>query len=356
MLSSVFSRRRTGAMRVAVTLSFLATIVSFFFCFESRLIKASPLPSPIFQGFHDGADCTHIVGWAWNANDPNNSITVDIYSDNVLVTTVLADQFRQDLLDANIGNGLHGFDINTPNSLRDGQSHSIRVAIGGTSINLLNTPRAINCPPGATFGGFLDGADCNVIRGWAWDAMQPNTPINVDVYFDNDSFSSIRAPADQFRQDLLDAGVGNGVHGYQFSTPVFLKDGQPHVIRVRFPGTLMDLSNSPKTINCSGNPPPALLGFHDGADCNAIFGWAWDSNHPNATISVDIYSDNVLVMTVAADQFRQDLLDAGIGNGFHAFNFATPLGLKDSLTHTISVGFHNTDIALHNTFRMIHCP
>jgi hypothetical protein len=353
---SFFSSHKIGIVRAVASLSFLAIIVSLLFRFQGHVIEASPVVSDMFDGFHDESDCNHIFGWAWNASDPNNAITVDIYADNILVTTVLANEFRQDLLDANVGNGFHGFDVATPFSLKDGQSHSILVTIGGTNINLHNTPRTMNCPAGVAFEGFLDGADCNVIRGWAWDAMQPNTSIDVDFYIDNDSFRSILAPANQFRQDLVDAGKGNGVHGFSFSTPSFLKDGQPHTIRARFRGTLIDLSNSPKSINCSGNLAPAFQGFHDGADCNAIFGWAWDANHPNATISVDIYSDNVLIATVAADQFRQDLLDAGVGNGLHAFNLVTPMSLKDGQTHKISVGIHDTDMALTNTFRNINCP
>jgi hypothetical protein len=355
-LFSFFSSHGTRIVRAAVGLLSLVTMISCVLCFHGRSIYASPgVVSPGFQGVHDGADCTHIFGWAWESTDPNNAITVDIYSDNVLLTTTVANIFRQDLLDANIGNGAHGFDVATPNSLSDGLSHSIRVTFGGTNINLTGTPKTINCS-GPAYGGFLDGADCNVIRGWAWDAKQPNTPINVDVYIDNNNFVSIVAPANQFRQDLLNAGVGNGFHGFSFSTPSFLKDGHAHTIRVRFPGTLIDLSNSPRSINCSGNPPPDFQGFHDGADCNSIFGWAWDSSHPDATISVDIYSDNMFITTVPADQFRQDLLNAGVGNGQHAFNLATPMSLKDGQTHTITIAFHNTDIPLHNTPRMINCP
>ncbi len=32
------------------------------------------------------------------------------------------------------------------------------------------------------YQGNLDAARCDLIGGWAWDANQPNTPINVDIY------------------------------------------------------------------------------------------------------------------------------------------------------------------------------
>ncbi len=355
MLSNIVSCRRPRTPRVAVGLGLMALIVSLFLCFQSRKVTAAPAAFGGFEGFHDGANCSSIFGWAWNTMDPFNPITVDIYSDNVLIATTLANQFRQDLFDAQKGDGNHAFSISTPTSLKDGQTHSIRVKIGGTNIDLGNTPRSINCS-GPSYEGFHDFANCNAIGGWAWDVTQPNTPINVDVYVDSSNFVSIIAPANQFRQDLFDLGKGNGVHGFSFATPSFLKDGTPHSLRVRISGTLVDLGNTPKSINCSANPPPLYEGFLDGADCGSIFGWAWDANQPNTPISVDIYGDNMLIAVVLADQFRQDLANVGKGNGNHAFSLATPQSLKNGQPHTITVAIHNTDTPLGNTPKMLTCP
>src|SRR5690349_8825272 len=103
MLSSL-SRIGNVRIRPMVVLTILVSTVSFFFFFQQNSISASTVVAGSFEGSHDGADCSQITGWAWNAADPNNAITVDIYSDNVFVTSVLANQFRQDLVDANKGN------------------------------------------------------------------------------------------------------------------------------------------------------------------------------------------------------------------------------------------------------------
>jgi hypothetical protein len=58
-----------------------------------------------------------------------------------------------------------------------------------------------------------------------------------------------------------------------------------------------------------------LNGYHDVGNCSVVAGWAWDNNQPTAPVSVDIYADGVLLTTVQAASFRQDLLNAGIGNG-----------------------------------------
>ena len=60
------------------------------------------------------------------------------------------------------------------------------------------------------------------MSGWAWNPQEPNTPINVDVYSDGVLLNSV--PANQFRQDLRNAGIGNGVHGFSFATPNSLKN------------------------------------------------------------------------------------------------------------------------------------
>ena len=201
-----------------------------------------------FEGFHETANCSVISGWAWDSSQPNTPINVDVYSDNVLLVTVPADIFRQDLVDAGKGNGIHGFSFTTPDSLKDGQPHSILVRISGSNINLSNSPKTINCSV-AVFQGVHERTDCSMIAGWAWDSTQPDTPINVDLYSDGNLVMTVAA--NQFRQDLANVGVGNGSHAFSFTVPNGLKDGQPHSIRVKFDGTNTDLNGTPKSITCS---------------------------------------------------------------------------------------------------------
>jgi len=351
----VGSARRIDA-RWFISPLLLAFIASLLFYSPASRVNAAPdIRAFTFEGFHDIADCHSIVGWAWDSTMPNTPINVDIYVDNVFFTTLLANEFRQDLLNNGKGNGEHGFSMLTPDALKDGQPHEIRVRIGGSNIDLGNTPKTINCG-GTAFEGFHDIADCNVIAGWAWDANQPNTPINVDVHIDGHAFVDIQAPANQFRQDLLDAGKGNGVHGFSFPTPNSLKNGMPHTIRITFGGTNTDLTFTSKMITCMGTPPPALEGFFDSADCSQLIGWAWDANLPNTPISVDIYDGPNKIATVLADQFRQDLLNAGKGNGVHGFVFNTPPSLITGQPHSLAVGFTGTFNGLGNNPKVINCP
>lgn len=107
------------------------------------------LAAPVYEGWHDCADCHTISGWAWDMNHPDSSVKVDIWADSALVTTVTADEFRQDLSDAGRGNGCHAFSHHVPSHLKDRKPHSIRVTVSGTNFDLSSTPRSINCKPHA---------------------------------------------------------------------------------------------------------------------------------------------------------------------------------------------------------------
>ncbi len=313
---------------------------------------------PAFEGYHDIADCSRIAGWAWDSSRPNTPISVDLYSDDARVATVLADVLRPDVRDAGKGDGIHGFDVITPASLKDGQPHSITVKFAGTATDLSQTPKTIACAGGGaapSYEGFHDVASCSQIVGWAWDSSRPNTPIGVDIYSDGARILTVLA--DALRPDVRDAGKGDGVHGFTIVTPASLKDGQAHSIAVKFAGTATDLSQTPKTIACAGGgvAPPSFKGYHDVASCSQIAGWAWDSNRPDTPISVDIYSDDAPIATVLADVLRPDVRDAGKGNGVHGFILNTPASLRDNRPHSITVKFAQTQTDLSTTPKALSC-
>lgn len=59
--------------------------------------------------------------------------------------TVPANRFRRDLFDAGWPNPNHGFLLLTPNSLKDGNIHSISANFAGTGISLSGSPKFIAC-------------------------------------------------------------------------------------------------------------------------------------------------------------------------------------------------------------------
>ncbi len=84
---------------------------------------------------------------------------------------------------------------------------------------------------------------------------------------------------------------------------------------------------------------PSYQGYVEVVNCNQISGWAWDSTHGNDPITVSIYRNNTFVTTRNANLFRQDLLNAGKGNGFHAFTYAPNSSFKNGIWQVASVRF-----------------
>ena len=106
----------------------------------------------------------------------------------------------------------------------------------------------IGAPSLAHHDGEVEQADCNEISGWVWDRRQPDAAVSVDIADGKDYLLTFSA--NQFRQDLADAGYGNGRHAFRIPTPARFKDGQSHVLYLRVAGTKRELANTPKIIVC----------------------------------------------------------------------------------------------------------
>jgi hypothetical protein len=71
----------------------------------------------------------------------------------------------------------------------------------------------------------------------------------------------------------------------------------------------------------------ALRGHVDAIGPRAIEGWAQDMAAPEAPVCLDIYGDGKLVGRTLANLYREDLAQAGLGSGRHAFRFEWPASL-----------------------------
>ncbi|MEK6288853.1 MAG: glycosyltransferase [Acidobacteriota bacterium] len=114
-------------------------------------------------------------------------------------------------------------------------------------------------------------------------------------------------------------------------------------------------TNLKPAIETNDSAAPSYEGYHDIGDCEIIHGWAWDSNHPDLPLEVDIYDGDRLLATVTADEYRKDLHDAGKGSGEHAFSYRVPASLRDGRAHSIRVRVALTDFDLGSTPKEINC-
>jgi hypothetical protein len=102
-------------------------------------------PDPAYFGEFERADCSSIAGYAYDDNATDQTISVDIYDNGVLLATVPANRFRRELSDAGWPNPNHGFLFLTPSSVKNGKIHQITVNFSGTGIGLFGNPKFIAC-------------------------------------------------------------------------------------------------------------------------------------------------------------------------------------------------------------------
>lgn len=85
-----------------------------------------------------------------------------------------------------------------------------------------------------------------------------------------------------------------------------------------------------------------MQGFVDDVRNGYVDGWAADPGRPGDRIAVVIAVDGVAVGTAVADILREDLVDAGLGDGRHAFRIRLPDHLLDGRPHMVAVTFADT--------------
>jgi hypothetical protein len=67
-----------------------------------------------FEGYLTSASPTEISGWVYLNTDPDAALPLEIVSDGTVIATIVAGDFRPDLLGAGKGNGCHAFSFQLP--------------------------------------------------------------------------------------------------------------------------------------------------------------------------------------------------------------------------------------------------
>ena len=104
-------------------------------------------------------------------------------------------------------------------------------------------------------------------------------------------------------------------------------------------------TNSPGTSPQSQGPSTSLSpysGWVDFRDCQEVRGWVWKGTAPETTVKVELYVDDKLIETLAAETPRPDLVNK-LGTGRYGFSFTVPFAYKDAKPHSPSVRVAGSD-------------
>jgi hypothetical protein len=112
---------------------------------RSAMPKEQPISvSTPVAGFQDDTTCEHVYGWTWAPALPEQRLIVELLSEGKVIESTRANLPRSDLLGAGIGDGVHGFDLSVPATVRDGREHELSVRVAGTNA-LLPTSKRVLC-------------------------------------------------------------------------------------------------------------------------------------------------------------------------------------------------------------------
>jgi hypothetical protein len=299
-----------------------------------------------YQGNLDMADCNTVMGWVWDRNFPDSAVTVELVEGSTVYATSVANIYNAKVKESGFGTGYYGFKIALPGVLRDGKTHQLGIRAKG-STTILST-RTITCAINQ-YQGNLDMADCNTVMGWVWDRNFPDSAVTVELVEGSTVYAT--SVANIYNAKVKESGFGTGYYGFKIALPGVLRDGKAHQLGIRAKGSTTILST--RTITCAINQ---YQGNFEYAGCNVVSGWAWDKNHPETALTVEVIENNVVQATFLANIYKESVKNAGFGTGIYGFTIPTPGFLKDNKPHQLSVRVKGSTFILNNSPRTITCP
>jgi len=185
---------------------------------------------PEFSGQLERVDADGVIeGWCWSRQTPDVPAEIEIRCAGVVLATARCTSVRPDLAAYGVGEHPCGFLLVLEDIGGCGGEISLHER---HSCQRIGAPMAVvgPAPVGATMllGGNLDGVSQDgLVTGWCWDALRPNAHLSLAVFVDQRQVGV--APAVLFRPDLLDAGIGDGTHGFSFALPWSALEGRGRV-------------------------------------------------------------------------------------------------------------------------------
>ncbi|GAB3909789.1 hypothetical protein GCM10028803_48100 [Larkinella knui] len=320
-------------------------------------VTPPPVVSGNFDGYLYGADCETFRGWAWDANRRDTPISVQLLDGTTVIATLTADEFRQDLANAGKGDGRHAFRYPIGNNLKDGARHSLSARVTGASFVLKSGPKVIECqatgtptPPANNPPQPPTVAALSARQGVAYSIT---LPAFTDPDGETLAYGLSPVPGgltfNAGNRVLSGTPTGNG----SFTLTYTATDPRGGTGTTTITGTIQPPATQPtSSTTVAGN----FEGFLDKVECGTIRGWVWDRNKPNTPMMLEFYANGVSIGTAEANIYRQDLKDAGKGNGTHGYSFTTPAGLKNNTTYQISATVLNSTYILKGAPKPLTCP
>jgi sugar lactone lactonase YvrE len=314
-------------------------------------------PAPFtgsFDGQVYGADCDSFRGWAWDRNKPNTILSVEILDGATVIQTMAAGEFRQDLIDNGKGNGKHAYRFSIPDALKNGVPHYLSARVAGSNFMLKDSPKAFICQNSTAPVGNKPPVAPTPTVLITPIAAQVGVPFSATlVAFTDPEGGSLTYTLSNLPGSLTlgsNSRVINGTPAEARTYVLIYAATDPHgaTSSVSFVLTV----NPAQTTTLTGS----FEGYLDKVECGTIRGWVWDRNKPNTPVTVEFYTGSTVWGSVVSNIYRDDLKNAGKGNGSHGYSFTLPGALKDNTMHVIYGRVQGSTFVLKDSGKPLTCP
>jgi GT2 family glycosyltransferase len=201
-------------------------------------------------GCLDTASPHHAEGWAIDQSTPGRRVQLEVLVNAQVVATIRADQPRPDIAALGICDGQCGFTVQLPKHPDPTARRHIAVRLAGLGTALAGSPLIIDPVPGLS--GSFDTIHGMSAHGWALNRARLDVPVQVEVIGPGGEILGA-GPANQFRGDLLDAGLNGGHCAFKIDISAHFDRLLDQDLLVRIAGTNQILSGSPQRISINAN-------------------------------------------------------------------------------------------------------
>jgi len=169
--------------------------------------------------------------------------------------------------------------------------------------------RKVNMTDKSSYIGFFDNISDLVVTGWAYNKNNPEERVEVVVLVDGRSVAEV--VADQYSEDLKQAGIGDGKHAFKCRISDTYADGKEHEVRVVVKNTGKDLDKSPQkiTIKTSKKLLYPVIGFVENLEVDKISGWAVNLDDPFKQLTVKLVVGDEVIIERLCNIERKDVVN-----------------------------------------------
>jgi hypothetical protein len=186
--------------------------------FDLSFMKESEkIQEPEYIGNLDAVKGFYVYGWAYNKKNLEERVEVVVFVDNKPVAEAVADLFRQDLLDAGIGDGKHGFLIKLPEDLVSNEERVLSVKFKKMAKDLNHSPQKVKFQK---YEGEVKGLNHNAVEGYCLDLNNLDKSVHIFLI--------------ENKKILASAWTNPSENGkFILYLPEEVLDGRPHIFEIR---------------------------------------------------------------------------------------------------------------------------